>query len=499
MAAYEYSTLRKSYGNFLRPIAVVSVDGNELRGAKGGLAVSNLIVDLTCGYEASQATFDIENCYDLEKSQFNFSILKKYILLGSPVVISTGYNLVVREVFRGVICKCDFVIEEGVIPHVTVTAMDVKAIMMANHYHKQLLSEKYSDAVEEIFDQSIYMELQNNEVITDIQVSDTGESALGSVMGDIPGGDAVGGIAGDAIGSARDAAVNMAQDAASGAVSSAVSGGVNAAAGAVDAATGGVAGTVAQTADEAMKTTKQVAQTVKKAKQTERQAKQAMAQAKRTALASGTPSVPTNGADSDVSIEMVGESDYEFVVRAAKKFGFEFFVSAGDVVFRKAKSDQVELMELTNETQIKSMNVSYDITGIVESVEVRGLDVGKGKVVKQKYKNTNKISQGSKAKSLISGSSYVYVDPTVRSKSDAEGRATYLLDNMSYRYGSLELVMHGLPEMIPGRFIRISNFGSAVSNQFYVQSVQHRMLSDGSYEMKVTGKTAKMEAALPGL
>ncbi|MBQ7676748.1 MAG: hypothetical protein IJT32_00805, partial [Lachnospiraceae bacterium] len=109
------------------------------------------------------------------------------------------------------------------------------------------------------------------------------------------------------------------------------------------------------------------------------------------------------------------------------------------------------------------------------------------------------ISQGSKAKSLISGSSYVYIDPTVSAKSDADGRATYLMDDMSYRYGSLELVMHGLPEMIPGRFITISNFGSAVSNQFYVYSVQHRMLSDGSYEMKVIGKTAKMQAALPGV
>ena len=56
-----------------------------------------------------------------------------------------------------------------------------------------------------------------------------------------------------------------------------------------------------------------------------------------------------------------------------------------------------------------------------------------------------------------------------------------------------------LPEMIPGRFITIANFGTAVSNQFYVYSVQHRMLSDGSYEMKVVGKSSKMQAALPGV
>ena len=59
--------------------------------------------------------------------------------------------------------------------------------------------------------------------------------------------------------------------------------------------------------------------------------------------------------------------------------------------------------------------------------------------------------------------------------------------------------MQGLPEMVPGRFIRLTDFGTAVSNQFYVTSVQHRLSADGTYEMKVTGKAAKMESALPGV
>ena len=83
--------------------------------------------------------------------------------------------------------------------------------------------------------------------------------------------------------------------------------------------------------------------------------------------------------------------------------------------------------------------------------------------------------------------------------SAASGRASYLLDEMSYRLGSLEMVMQGLPEMVPGRFIRISDFGTAVSNQFYVTTVQHRLMEDGTYDMKIIGKAAKMEQGLPGV
>ncbi len=49
---------------------------------------------------------------------------------------------------------------------------------------------------------------------------------------------------------------------------------------------------------------------------------------------------------SDRSIEMVAESDYEFVVKAGKRNNFEFFTECGKVFFRKAKSDTKILIEL---------------------------------------------------------------------------------------------------------------------------------------------------------
>ena len=99
---------------------------------------------------------------------------------------------------------------------------------------------------------------------------------------------------------------------------------------------------------------------------------------------SNTPDKPEGGAPGgaggetpDIRIEMVAESDYDFVVKAARKFNFEFFTIGGNVAFRKAKSNTQELAEITPSEMILSYNVGYDLTGLVGSVVVRTLDIGK--------------------------------------------------------------------------------------------------------------------------
>ena len=191
---------------------------------------------------------------------------------------------------------------------------------------------------------------------------------------------------------------------------------------------------------------------------------------------------------------MVGERDYEFVVKVAKKFNYDFFVLGGTVYFRKAKSDVTKQITLTPGARIVSLSVEYDMTGLVEEVEVRGLDVSKGKIVNSSVKNSNKLSMGNKAKSLLTGSKFVYVDPTVSAAADAEYRAKYLFEDMSYRYGTLEMTMVGLPDILPGRYLTIADLGDAVSNDFYVQSVRHTMSRDGEFLTHIVGKTDKQSS-----
>lgn len=369
---------------------MIEIDGNDIADNKNGIVISDIEVDLSCGFEAGQAAFSLFDCYDLIESTFNYDAIKKYIILGSPVIVSLGYNEIVREVFRGLIVKVDFVIDDMQAPHVRVTAMDIKSIMMANHYHKRMVAGTYSAAIKEIFGQSVYMGLIGpTNVITKLAISSTPDESV------LEAADTVG--------------------------------------------------------------------------------------------------------ETDVTIEMVGESDYEFIVRAAKKFDYEFYCIGGQVIFREARCDTSTLISFPNTTKLMSLNVTYDVTGLVGKVTVRGLDAGKAKVVESSIKHNLKISSKSTAKSLIADSEYVYVDPTVTSKSDAQNRGWYLYDEMSYRFGTLDLTIVGLPEVIPGRFIEVTDFGTAVSNTFYVTEVHHTMNTDGEFATRIIGKAQKLATDLSSL
>lgn len=384
-----YKSLKRRYDDFDRPLVEIKVSGNSLGDAKRAFGISNVEIDLTAGFEASTASFSIYNAYDYDDAQFDFNSIKNYVLIGSPVQIYMGYNITLTEVFRGVITRVTFLIEDGDAPCVQVSAMDVKAVMMANRYHKALTATDYSGAVKEIFEQGVYNSLKNDEVIVSLEISDTPDVPL---------------------------------------------------------------------------------------------------------VPSSNPNEET-----DKMIEMVGESDYEFVTRAAKKFNYEFFVLGGRVYFRKAKVDSTSQITIDQEAAIKRLSVEYDLTGLTESVEVRGLDVGKAKLLSDTKKNSNKLSQGNKAKSLISGSKFVYIDPSVASAEDAGYRANYLLEDMMYRYGSLDLELIGIPEIIPGRFINVKNIGTAISNEFYVYGVRHTMNREGEFITRVTGKAAKQGSSLLAL
>ncbi|MBO4457640.1 MAG: phage late control D family protein [Butyrivibrio sp.] len=198
-----------------------------------------------------------------------------------------------------------------------------------------------------------------------------------------------------------------------------------------------------------------------------------------------------NERDVDNRIETVSESDYEFVVKAAKRFNFEFFVIGGNVVFRRAKSGAQEMGEIVPHSSVLSFDAGYDITDVVGNVIVRTLDIGKADKVEVKKKNSNKFSIGSKARPIINSQTYVYIDSSIESRNEAESRAEYILEDTSYRLGSLKMTLKGIPEFMPGRFLSLKGFGEAVSNKFYITDVTHEY--DGfEYTTTIYGKASTL-------
>ena len=390
MATYEFDKLKKKYMQFQHPVAVIKINGESLADARKGYPVSDIRIDLTCGFEASVAEFCVYNVYDESTGKFDFPAKKTKLRLGCRVEVYLGYAGEATCVFVGVITRINYLFEKYDIPCVRITAMDVKGIMMAGSYSAQLKAKNYSDAVKEILDKTAYEKLGQQ-----------GEKVMRSVSVDI-------------------------------------------------------------TPD------------------------------KQRTLAGG------GAMAADKTIEMVAESDYEFVVKAAKKHNFEFFTECGKVYFRKAKSDTSILLEIGPATGMHSFDISYDLTGLVEKVVVRGMDVSKAKLISAKKKFSNKISDGSKAKPLLKDSQKVYIDSTITSKEEAEDRANSLMETISYRYGTLECEMVGLPELLPGHFIKLTGLGEPAENTFYINRICHVLGKDGQYDTRITAVSAGIGNDLPG-
>ncbi len=208
-----------------------------------------------------------------------------------------------------------------------------------------------------------------------------------------------------------------------------------------------------------------------------------------------TPDRPPGGAGggqtTDRRVEMVEESDYEFIVKAAKRYNFDFFVVGKTLYFIEAKKNQTPLMVLKPGFGIMNIDVGYDMTGLVKEVVVRNIDMAQGKYIGDRKQNKNKISLGNKAKPLLDKQSMVYIDPTTDSKEEAGYRASYLLETMGYRLGSVNGEILGIPEIVPGRFITLEDFGTPVNNEFYLTNVRHTFM-DGRYRTTFEGCANKI-------
>lgn len=178
MAAYEFNKLKKKYRMFQQPIAVLRMADKDV-GGKNGYPISDVEIDLTCGYEASVAGFSLYKVYNKQTDCFEVTDrLKKYIALGAKTEIALGYGSFAELLFVGVVTRVSYRYDADEIPCIRVSAMDVKGVMMAGTYVRQLTAASYSEAVKEILKRSAYAAMLSNGMIRGIQVTDTPDQSV---------------------------------------------------------------------------------------------------------------------------------------------------------------------------------------------------------------------------------------------------------------------------------------------------------------------------------
>ena len=173
------------------------------------------------------------------------------------------------------------------------------------------------------------------------------------------------------------------------------------------------------------------------------------------------------------------KTDYDIVVEQAGKMGFEFFIIQGKAYFRKAEKMTTPIMTLEPECGIEENIVSFTGNRLVETVEVRSINQENGKMISGKSKLVGKFGDGSSPGRIYRSTTQVFYEPGVESVAEASKRAEVRMDAIKAHFGSMELMCIGIPELVPGRFVKLDKFASVVDGKYYITGITHRFDADG--------------------
>lgn len=181
-----------------------------------------------------------------------------------------------------------------------------------------------------------------------------------------------------------------------------------------------------------------------------------------------------------------GESDFRFLSRLAARNGFEFYVLGKTLYFRDPSKKQQELLTLEWGKNLLSFSPRINIAGQVAGVEVRSWDDKAKQVIVGKAGRGDEAGLGGGSKSggeivgELFGSQLVeHLSCTVRSQEEAELKAKTEYNKLASKLLTGNGEALGIPEIMPGGYIRLEGLGKTFSRTYYISGTQHTISSLG--------------------
>lgn len=183
-----------------------------------------------------------------------------------------------------------------------------------------------------------------------------------------------------------------------------------------------------------------------------------------------------------------GKSDFQFLQQIADENYYEFFVSGQTLYFRKPPRDSEPALTLEWRRQLLSFQPEINVAEQVMEVEVRGWDpkakkeiVGSARIGDElgKRSGSNRKTGGELIRDLLREPVKLSVRQPVFSQQEAERLARSILNRHAEGLvqGSGETV--GLPDLLPGRTIRLGGLGAKFSKSYYIEKTVHSIGASG--------------------
>ncbi|MBD3922432.1 phage late control D family protein [Paenibacillus sp. PR3] len=186
-------------------------------------------------------------------------------------------------------------------------------------------------------------------------------------------------------------------------------------------------------------------------------------------------------------VKEAGKSDYQFIQELARMNYYEFSVFGETLHFRPPAKDSEPVVTLEWQKTLNRFEPEINLANQVAEVEVRGWDAKAKKEIVGKASIGDELvirsGGGQTGGQLVQGLTRDTIRENVTfpifSQEEADQLARSILNNHAEGLvtGTGETV--GLPELLPGKTIRLMGLGSKFSKVYYLQKTVHTIGSGG--------------------
>ncbi len=177
------------------------------------------------------------------------------------------------------------------------------------------------------------------------------------------------------------------------------------------------------------------------------------------------------------------QTDMELLLQRAWRIGYECFVTAGKLYFRKPPTSGSELT-LTWGQELLSFTPRMSLAEQVDEVIVRGWDPEKQQPIVGRassgslFPDIGGKNGASKAGDFGSGKAII-VDQPVESQAEADALAKARLDELSGAFVEAEGVAYRIPDITAGKIVEIKALGTRFSGKYLITDVAHIFSPEG--------------------
>ena len=187
--------------------------------------------------------------------------------------------------------------------------------------------------------------------------------------------------------------------------------------------------------------------------------------------------------------------DYRFLCFLAELYNFQFFIVNGEIIFDNMTSDSKELITMTVGLNLLSFSKSISLKSQVGKVIVYGIDPATKEPISGEASSTTIPGTSGKEAaetapgfdSVVSTEQSMFVSTAEECTRLAQARLNaHAFDFVNGRGRCI-----GIPELIPGRYIRIDGIDKKSSDIYFITKVTHEYSSDQGYFTTFNVKGAK--------